>query len=92
MPVYGFAEMDPPIPAEATTLLARALAEHERVWLLTAGLPPADSGNGVERWLSERAFKATDEWYDDFRLCLFAAPQTAEAVTRSGATFGEAIG
>jgi hypothetical protein len=56
------------------TLLEGALSAHRRLWLVTAGIQPADPTNGVEEWLAEHAFKASDEWYGDFRLCLYGSP------------------
>jgi hypothetical protein len=56
------------------TLLEGTLCAHRRLWLVTAGIQPADPTNGVEEWLAQHAFKASDEWYGDFRLCLYGSP------------------
>ncbi len=74
LPIYGFAQGQPEQQPFAEPLLERILAAHPRLWLVTSGLRPADPTNGVERWLAEHAFKAGDEWYDDFRLCPYASP------------------
>jgi hypothetical protein len=57
------------------TLLEGALSAHRRLWLVTAGIQSADPTNGVEEWLAQHAFKASDEWYGDFRLCLYGSPE-----------------
>jgi len=57
------------------TLLEAALSAHRRLWLVTTGIQPADPTNGVEEWLAQHAFKASDEWYGDFRLCLYGSPE-----------------
>jgi hypothetical protein len=44
------------------------------LWLVTAGIQPADPTNGVEEWLAQHAFKTSDQWYGDFRLCLYGSP------------------
>ncbi len=74
LPIYGFAQGQPEQQPFAEPLLERILAAHPRLWLITSGLRPADPTSGVERWLDEHAFKAGDEWYDDFRLCPYASP------------------
>lgn len=94
LPIYGFSQMAPPLPPEGTRLLQNIAAEHGRIWLVTSGIRPGESPNEVEQWLAGQAFKATDEWYDDFRLCLYASPETSEAPETtevSNATFGDAI-
>jgi hypothetical protein len=57
------------------TLLEEALSANRRLWLVTAGIQPADPINGVEEWLAQHAFKASDAWYEDFRLCLYGSPE-----------------
>ena len=78
LPVYGFSQMAPPLPPEGTRLLQNITEEHDRIWLVIHGITPGESTNEVEKWLAGNAFKATDEWYDDFRLCLYASPGTSE--------------
>jgi hypothetical protein len=57
---------------EAETALRKLLEEHNRIWLVTGGLPPNDPENTVERWLAAHAYKANDEWYEDYRLLDYA--------------------
>jgi hypothetical protein len=74
LPILGLAQAEPPLEEGMTTLLEGALSAHRRLWLITAGIQPADPTNGVEKWLAQHAFKASDEWYGDFRLCLYGSP------------------
>jgi hypothetical protein len=59
---------------EAQAALEKVMREHNRVWLVTGGLPANDPENTVERWLATAAYKANDAWYDDFRLVDYATP------------------
>lgn len=75
LPILGLAQAEPPLEEGMVTLLEGALSAHRRLWLVTAGIQPADPTNGVEEWLARHAFKAFDEWYGDFRLCLYGSPE-----------------
>lgn len=77
LPIYGFSQMSPPLPPAGERLLQNVVQEHDRIWLVTHGVRPGEAPNEVERWLAGHAFKATDDWYDDFRLCLYASPPGA---------------
>jgi len=74
LPILGLAQAEPPLEEGMVTLLEGAVSAHPRLWLVTAGIQPADPTNGVEEWLAQHAFKASDEWYGDFRLCLYGSP------------------
>ena len=74
LPILGLAQAEPPLEEGMVTLLEGAVSAHPRLWLVTAGIQPADPTNGVEEWLARHAFKASDEWYGDFRLCLYGSP------------------
>jgi hypothetical protein len=94
LPIYGFSRMAPPMPPEGLELLQNIAGKHDRIWVVTSGIRPGESPNEVEQWLSGHTFKATDEWYDDFRLCLYAPPgalQGFETEMDSDATLGESI-
>jgi hypothetical protein len=73
LPILGLAQAEPPLEDRMITLLEWTLSTHQRLWLVTAGIQPADPTNGVEEWLTQHAFKASDEWYGDFRLCLYGS-------------------
>jgi hypothetical protein len=78
LPIYGYATESLPLHLETESVLWRALTQHERLWLVTVGLPPADPTNGVEAWLAREAFKADDRWLDDTRLALFVTAPRLE--------------
>ncbi|HEY80210.1 MAG TPA: hypothetical protein G4O05_03920, partial [Caldilineae bacterium] len=67
LPILGFAAQQP-LRSETENLLKWATARDGTIFLVTAGLPPAAPNNGVELWLNERAYRADDRWFDDFRL------------------------
>jgi hypothetical protein len=71
LPIFGYAA-DSTDHAEAVAVLEDALHSHPQIWYVTAGLPPSDPNNLVERWLAEHAYKADDRWFDDFRLVRYA--------------------
>jgi hypothetical protein len=75
LPILGLAQAEPPLEEGMVTLLEETVSGHRRLWLVTAGIQPADPTNGVEEWLARHAFKASDEWYGDFRLCLYGSPE-----------------
>lgn len=82
LPIYGYATEPTPLHRETEAVLRRALTRHQRLWLVTVGLPPADPSNGVEAWLATHAFVAEDRWLDDARLVVFI---TAEELTPADA-------
>ncbi|NOZ27189.1 MAG: hypothetical protein GXP39_03930 [Chloroflexi bacterium] len=91
LPIYGYAQEEP-LHSETMQVLSRLLEEAPRVWLITGGLPPADPSNGVEWWLSERAYKASDQWFGDFRLVCYLAPAPGmTSAPISGVVFGDRI-
>jgi hypothetical protein len=75
LPILGLAQAAPPLEEGMVRLLEGDLSAHRRLWLVTAGIQPADPTNGIEEWLAQHAFKASDEWYGDFRLCLYSWPE-----------------
>ncbi|MCD6290554.1 MAG: hypothetical protein J7M34_08625 [Anaerolineae bacterium] len=92
LPIYGYAQ-ESPVHRETARVLSRLLGRPRNVWFITGGLPPADPSNGIERWLAERAYKAGDEWFDDFRLVRFLTPASKMTpVSVEDAVFGNAIG
>ncbi|MFN8489187.1 MAG: hypothetical protein U0350_16490 [Caldilineaceae bacterium] len=66
-PIFGYASDNMNHP-ETQQVLNNLLQTHARVWFVTGGLPVNDPDNTVERWLANAAFKAGDDWHDDYRL------------------------
>jgi hypothetical protein len=91
LPILGLAQAEPPLEDGMVRLLEGALSAHRQLWLVTAGIQPADSTNGVEEWLAQHAFKASDEWYGDFRLCLYGSPGELSEPTPLGIQLGTDI-
>lgn len=101
LPIYGYATETLPLHPETEAVLRRSLARHERLWLITAGLPPADPANGIEAWLAANAFVAEDRWLDDARLVAFVtagqleplavSARLGDQVTLAGARIGGEI-
>jgi hypothetical protein len=73
LPIYGYGPSSMEHP-QAQLALEQVLRKHNRVWLVTGGLPANDPENTVERWLAATAYKANDAWYEDFRLVDYATP------------------
>ena len=73
LPVYGYA-VDSLRNPEADQVLRQAGVENDRIFFVTFGVQPSDPENTVEQWLAANAFKATDDWYEEFRLVQYATP------------------
>lgn len=81
LPLVGLAQQSWPPPETFLPLLNQTLTA-QNIWLVTVGFPPAAPDNAAERWLSENAFLAGSEWFDDVRLVRFGAhpPTTTRPV------------
>jgi hypothetical protein len=76
-PLYGLNRDDLPGDPEAERLLSLALARHPRLWLLAANVPRDEPLNGVERWLTRRAFPVGERVFGPARLRLFLSGDDA---------------
>ena len=72
-PIYGMA-LDSANHEEARVLLARALSQHDRLWLLTGGVAASSPDNSIEQWLANTAYQADAAWHDDYRLLRYGTP------------------
>jgi hypothetical protein len=52
----------------------------ERLWYISTGLQANDPENSVERWLAQNAYKATDDWSEEFRLVRYATDLQLQGV------------
>jgi hypothetical protein len=80
--------------AEDLLVLEEITNKHDRVHLVLRHEDEADPDHLVERWLTEHAYRARDEWYGDVRAILFASPtgeQTAPRSEEVAATLGGQI-
>jgi hypothetical protein len=57
------------------TELKDIVAKHDRLFALYWADAQSDPEHIVERWLAANTFKASDEWYGDVRLIIYAVPQ-----------------
>ena len=77
LPLFGYASDSMNHP-EAQQVLNTLLETHQQIWFVTGGLPVNDPDNTVERWLAHTAYKAEDQWYDDYRLVRYATAAQLE--------------
>lgn len=79
------------IPAQQAELAA-ITANHDRLFVLYWGDAQSDPQRVVESWLNTHTFKATDTWYSDVRLSVYAVPTVAaEMQTELNARFSGSI-
>lgn len=71
IPTFGYAPDSMNHP-ETEKVLTRVLSQNDRIWFVTSGVQPNDPDNTLERWLADHAYKATDDWYADFRMVQYA--------------------
>ncbi len=90
IPLIGFAQQDPPLPATALPLL-QAAAAGQNAWLVTVGFPPAAPNNAAEAWLCQNEYKANDQWLADARLVRFGTTGPTQDQANPEVTFGQAI-
>ncbi|MCP4423417.1 MAG: DUF2723 domain-containing protein [Chloroflexi bacterium] len=82
-----------PLPDRIDAELTAIAACHSRLYAIFWGEAQRDPERLVERWLDERAFKATDEWIGDVRFVTYAVPDepATEVETAVSLTFGDMI-
>ncbi len=73
--------------------LTQITATYDRLYVLFWGDAQRDPQRLVERWLDERAFKATEEWVRDVRFVIYAVPDApaTEIETPTAVAFGPYI-
>ncbi len=79
-PVYPLCRARPPVEAEVVAELEAIAAGHERLYALYWAVEQSDPERIVERWLEANTFKASEVWYGDVRLAVYAVPQDPAAV------------
>jgi mannosyltransferase len=75
-PVYPLCRSRPPQQEEVVAELEQIVSQHSRLFALYWAVQESDPERIVERWLEEHAFKASDTWYGDVRLVVYAVPQS----------------
>jgi hypothetical protein len=74
-PVYPLCKSRPPVEQRVATELGAIAAKHSRLFALYWAVEESDPDRIVERWLEGHAFKASDTWYGDVRLAVYAVPE-----------------
>ena len=82
LPLYPLPRSRPLDEAQTAEELEAIAARHNRLFAVLWALPESDPNRFVERWLSEHAYKASDEWYGNVRLAIYALPTGTEPPTR----------
>ncbi len=77
--LYGYAS-DSASHAEGVAELQRLQSASERLWYISTGVQANDPENSVERWLAQNAYKATDDWSEEFRLVRYATDLQLQGV------------
>jgi mannosyltransferase len=79
-PVYPLCDSRPPVEEEVVAELEEIAADHKRLFVLYWAVDESDPERIVERWLEAHTFKATDMWYGDVRLAVYAVPEALDAI------------
>ena len=80
VPVYPLCDSRPPVEEEVVAKLEEIATNHTRLFVLYWAVDESDPERIVERWLEAYTFKATDTWYGDVRLTVYAVPEALGAV------------
>ena len=92
LPLYPLPRSRPLDEAETAKELEAIAARHDRLFAVLWALPESDPNRFVERWLSEHAYKASDEWYGNVRLAIYALPADGEPPTHPQTDRGVRLG
>jgi len=95
IPVFPLCRSRPPVEAEVVSELENIALEHRRLFALYWALDESDPDRIVERWLEANTFKASDTWYGDVRLAIYAVPENLASVemetSLADARLGDAV-
>jgi mannosyltransferase len=75
VPVYPLCRTRPAIEADVVAELEEIATRHSRLFALYWAVEESDPERIVERWLAANTFKASDTWYGDVRLVVYAVPE-----------------
>lgn len=79
-------------PARTQTQLENITANHTRLFVIYWGDGQADPEKFIESWLNANTFKASEQWFGQVRLAVYAAARPAtQPTTRTNASFGEKV-
>lgn len=74
LPVYPLPRQRPLDEAATLAELEQIAAEADQIYAVYWATRQADPGGLIENWLDQHLFKATDQWYGNVRLVIYAAP------------------
>ena len=74
LPVVPLPRQRPPDQAATEQELASLAVGDGRVWAVYYGDQQSDPQRIIESWLDKHAYKASDRWFGNVRLALYAAP------------------
>src|SRR5439155_6297420 len=77
-PVYPLPRQRPPDAAATQRELETIAAAHARIFAVFWATDESDPARVVESWLSTHTFKASDRWYGNVRLALYASTRTKD--------------
>ena len=77
-PVYPLPRQRPPDAAATQRELETIAAGHPRLFAVFWATDESDPARVVESWLSTHTFKASDRWYGNVRLALYASTRTKD--------------
>lgn len=78
--------------ARTQAQLESLAANHTRLFVIYWGDQQADPEKFIESWLNANTFKASERWFGQVRLAVYAAARPAtEPTTRTNASFGEQV-
>jgi len=80
LPIYGYA-IDSLRHPEADQVLRQVGMDNDRIFFITFGIQASDPENTAEQWLAANAYKATDDWYNEYRLVQYATPVRLTSAT-----------
>jgi len=83
-----------PLDRQATeTELQSILSQHSRIWAVLWATKESDPNGVIEGWLNRHAFKASDQWYGNVRLAIYArgSGEQSAALIPAGVRIGPDI-
>jgi 4-amino-4-deoxy-L-arabinose transferase-like glycosyltransferase len=93
LPEYPLPLQRPINTAHAEEQLTQIVARHPRLYAILWATDESDPQRFIEGWLDQHCFKASDRWYGNVRLAVYAVPRTTtgEIAQRTDYTLGPSI-
>jgi len=92
LPRYPLPRQRPLDQQDTGQALTDILSKHGRIWAVLWGVAESDPQRFVESWLDAHAYKASDRWFGNVRLALYATPVGSMTMQRGvDAILGEKV-